>query len=319
MKIEIVKEEKELLKNHFKSSTIAIIRNRSQAVMMYSQSLEEDQIAMFLFVSKRTIQRWIQDFIERRMSSIFCGYVNNENASKLTKAQKNEIKEALRKPPTEYGLPKEFWDVPQLKEYVEATFGVVYESDEQYHFLLRFSNLSFKYPDTFSIRRDEKAIEKRMQEVRQEIEPYLADPEWEVFVADETRITLEAITRKAWLQKGKRTVIKVKQTNEYQSYFGALNQKNFTCYAFEIGWQNQEEIISALKKLMLQFPGKSLCIVWDNAKFHKGKLMRDALSSEEFKGRIHLINFPPYAPDHNPIEHVWNTVKSELASKFRTV
>ena len=115
MKIEIVKEEKELLKNHFKLSTIAIIRNRSQAVMMYSQSLEVDQIAMFLFVSKRTIQRWIQDFIERRMSSIFCGYVNNENASKLTRAQKNEIKEALRKPPTEYGLPKEFWDVPQLK------------------------------------------------------------------------------------------------------------------------------------------------------------------------------------------------------------
>ena len=56
------------------------------------------------------------------------------------------------------------------------------------------------------------------------------------------------------MKKGKRTVVKVNQTNEFQSYFGALNQKNFTCYAYEINWQNQEEILVALKKLFAQFP-----------------------------------------------------------------
>lgn len=315
MKITLVTEEQEILKNYFKTTTITLIRNKSQAITMYSLGLEENQIASSLFISIRTIQRWIQDFIEKRISSIFCGYVNNENANKLTKEQKNQIKEILQKPPTEYGLPKEFWDVPQLKKYVEARFGIVYESDESYHFLLKFSNLSFKYPDTFSIRRDESAIEKRMEELRKEVQPYLENPEWEVFTADETRIVLEAITRKAWLPKGKRTIIKVNQTNEYQSYFGALNQKNFKCHAFELSWQNQEEIINALKKLMTEFPNKKICIIWDNAKFHKGQLIREALSSEEFRGKIHLMNFPPYAPDYNPIEHVWNTVKAELSNK----
>ena len=66
---------------------------------------------------------------------MFSGMESNEHAGKLTCEQKEEIREALQKAPSEYGLPKEFWDGPQLKEYVETEFGVVYESDQSYHFL----------------------------------------------------------------------------------------------------------------------------------------------------------------------------------------
>lgn len=313
--INLTNDEKSILKNYFKTSKIPLMRNKAQAIIMRADGLRIQQISSFLFTDKRTINRWIKDFIEIRMASIFSKKIDNKNASKLTKEQKNEIKEALQKPPSEYAIPKDFWDVPSLNEYVEARFGVVYESVQSYHFLLRFSNLSFKYPDTFSYRRDEEAIKKRIAEIRQEIKKYLNDPEWEIFAADETRIVLEALTRKAWLQKGKRTVVKVKQSNEYQSYFGALNQKDFKCYLYELDWQNQEEIISALKKLIDRFSDKKICIVWDNAKFHKGKLIQEALSKGYLLEKVHLINFPPYAPDFNPIEHVWNTVKLKLSNK----
>jgi hypothetical protein len=314
-KIIISNEEEVMLKNYFKTSPIALIRNKSQAVIMRLKGLKPNEISEFLFYSARTISRWLQDFYARRMASIFSGLVDNENANKLTREQKNEIAEILKQPPSDFGLPKGFWDVPNLRSYVEARFGVVYESVQTYHYLLRFSDLSFKYPDTFSIRRDEIMIKKRIAEIRQEIQPYLSDPKWEVLAADEVRIVLEAITRKAWLPKGERTVIKVNQTNEYQSYFGALSQKNSKCYLYELNWQNQEEILVALEKLIAQFPNKKICIIWDNARFHKGKLMQEALSRGNFLEKVHLINFPPYAPDYNPIEHVWNTAKAKLANR----
>lgn len=314
-KIKVVNEEAILLKKYFKTSAIALIRYKAQAIVMRSEGLEVAQISMFLFKSERTIRRWIDDFHETRMASIFCGHLDNENAKKLTREQKKEVKEALQSPPSDFGLPKDFWDAPQLKTYVEAMFGVVFESVQSYHFLLRFSDLSFKYPDTFSIRRNEELIESRMIEIKKEIEPYLQDPSWEVFVADETRMVLEALTRKAWLKKGERTIIKVQQSAEYQSYFGALNQKSFKCHVYELNWQNQEEILGALAKLLKAFPDKKICIVWDNARFHKGNLIQEALKKGGLLERVHLINLPPYAPDHNPIEHVWNTVKSNLANK----
>ena len=30
--------------------------------------------------------------------------------------------------------------------------------------------------------------------------------------------------------------------------------------------------------------------------------------------RITPIHLPPYAPDHNPVEHVWNTAKNNIAN-----
>lgn len=149
-----------------------------------------EDIAELVFRDLRTIERWIKDFSERRMASIFSGLIENGNASKLTRKQKEEIRGILQEPPSEQGLSKAFWDIPTLKEYVLAEFGVVYESVQSYHFLLKFSQLSLKYPDRFNIRRDEEAIKKRMIEIREEIADHLADPSCEVFASDETRLQL---------------------------------------------------------------------------------------------------------------------------------
>lgn len=271
-------------------------------------------IADVLGRNVRTIERWIKDFKQKRLASIFTGHQENENAAKLTREQKEEIKRVLGQPPSAYGLPKEFWDVPQLREYVYARFGSVYESTRSYHFLLEFGNLSFKNPDKFNVRRNEKQISVRMDEIYGEIIPYMEDPEWEVFCSDETRMQLEAITRRAWLRKGEKTVLKVERSKDYQNYLGFLNQKTFQCHIIEIAWGRLTEIIRATGEFLNLYPNKKVCIIWDNATCHKGILMREALSKGGLLERVHLVTLPPYAPDHNPIEHVWNTVKDKLSN-----
>lgn len=312
--IDISDEEKVLLRNYFKTSPVGLIRLKAQSVIMRSGKTTIKDISSFLFVGYRTVERWLQDFSKRRMASIMSGRVENENASKLTRAQKEEIKRILSEKPSAYGLPKEFWDVPQLKTYIWTRFGVVYESDRSYHFLLEFGNLSFKCPDKFNIKRDERRIADRMEEIYGEIILYLEDQTWEVFCSDETRMQLEAITRRAWLKKGEKTVLKVERSKNYQNYLGFLNQRTFQCHVFEITWGKQAEIIKATAEFLKLYPHQKICIIWDNATCHKGKLMRQALSKGELLERVHLVSLPPYAPDCNPIEHVWNTIKDKLSN-----
>lgn len=315
VEINLSEEEKELLKTYFQKSPLTLIRLKAQAIIIRSNGLLISDISKAIFRNTRTVERWIKDFKDRRMASIFSGRVGNEYASKLTREQKTEIQKVLSQKPSAYGLPKEFWDVPQLKTYVNAQFDVIYESDRSYHFLLEFGNLSFKVPDKFNARRNEKQIENRMEEIYGEIIPYLEDPSWEVFCSDETRMQLEAITRKAWIKKGEKTIIKVERSKEYQNYLGFLNQRTSTCHVFEIAWGRQEEIIKATGEFLKLYPNKKICIIWDNASCHKGKLIREALSKGGLLERVHLVNLPPYAPDHNPIEHVWNTTKEKLSNK----
>lgn len=314
VKIKITTEEKALLKEYLKKTPLIVIRSKCYALLIRAKGMRVKDIADIVSRDEKTISRWLKEWDEKRMASIFTGHEKNENASKLTKVQKEEVKKALSEPPSAYGIPKEFWDVPALKEYIQTNFEVVYESVQSYHFLLSFSNLSFKYPDTFDRHRDETQITERMVEIHKEIKPFSKDNQWEVFASDEVRMELEAFTRRAWLKKGERTIVTADRERIAQSYIGFLNQKNFNCHLYELSWQNQEQILKALKQFLKKYPKKKICIIWDNAKFHKGKEIKKALGKGQLLERVHLINLPPYAPDKNPIEHVWNTTKGKMAN-----
>jgi len=320
IQIDLSEEEKQILKSYFKSTPLILIRLKSQAILMKNRSISFVDIAAVLDRDERTVRRWIRDFKQRRLASIFTGQKNNQHAAKLTRVQKEEIRTVLLQKPTSYGLPKEFWDVPQLKKYVKATFGVIYESTRSYHYLLQFSNLSFKQPDVFDVRRDEKYIHKRMQEIRREIIPKMKDPKWVILASDETRIMLEAITRRAWIRRGEKTVLKVERSNESQYYIGFLNLKTGKDHLYSLKWGNQEEIIKAIEHVTQKlYPDKRIVIVWDNVSFHKGKIVQDKLKKGESLERVHLINLPPYAPDTNPQETVWNTAKGFISNRqFKT-
>lgn len=313
-KIEISEEENSLLKDYLRQSPLQSIRSRCQAILMHEKGMELADIGDIVSRHEDTIRKWIKDWQTIRIAGIFTGHEENENASKLTKEQREQIKKTLQQGPCEQGLEKAFWDVPTLKNYIAATFGVVYESERSYHFLLKFSRLSFKYPDTFDCRRDEAKIAERMNAIRKEIKPLLEAEDWEVFASDEVRIELEALTRRAWLKRGERTIIEVNRKREAQSYIGLLNQKTFVCHTYEMPWQNQAEVLKSLQLFLTEYPGKKICIVWDNAAFHKGKIIQKALEKGGLLEHVHLVALPPYAPDKNPIEHVWNDAKRSIAN-----
>lgn len=307
--------EKDVLKHYSQESPIKQIRLQAQTILMRDRGIAVSDIAAIVFRSERTISEWLKRFAKTRLASIFSKQANNENAAKLTREQKKEIKWLLSQPPDEYGVPTIFWNVPKLKKYVKAVFDVVYESDASYHLLLKFSGLSFKYPDKLSPRRDEQTIKKRMKEIKKEIRPLLKNENWVVFTSDETRLQLEAEIRRAWLVKGKRTIVKTERSKEHQNYLGFLDQKTGVCQIFSIERGNQTETIRVLKLLMAKYPNQKVCVIWDNARWHKGKALRAELAKKKQLKNLHLINMPPYAPDHNPIEHIWGYAKAKLANK----
>lgn len=319
VRINLSPEEVLVLQDYSTTSPIALIRQKAQAILLRAKGVKISTIAFSQGCGYRTVERWIKDFFQIRLGGIFSGLAGNENASKLTRVQKIRIKKTLKTPPSEHGLPKEFWDVPTLKSYIKAAFGVVYESVQSYHFLLKFSDLSFKYPAKFNVRRDEEQINLKMKEIRFEIRPYLKDPSWEIFTSDEVRIMLEAITRRAWLKKGEKTVVKVQRSKEYQNYIGFLNQKTFNCELYRIAWGRQTAIIKTMIKFLKFHPDKRICIIWDNATCHKGKLIGAELKAGGILERVRLITFPPYAPDYNPTEHVWKRGKDQISNtQFET-
>lgn len=71
-----------------------------------------------------------------------------------------------------------------------------------------------------------------------------------------------------------------------------------------------EEVAMFFRQLLRQVPGH-LILLLDNGKIHRGDPVRDLLARTS---RLHLVPFPPYAPELNPDEGVWNHLKNRLAN-----
>lgn len=307
-------EEAALLTQHYTHARSRLIRERAHCALLSHQGRGTRDIAQILMRKQETVREWITTFRAERMASIFPRYAGNTNAQKLTPTQRAEVAATLAKPPAEAGLPAAFWSVPSLKEYVTASYDVVYESDRSYHHLFTISGYSFKQPSPFDKHRNDAFVAARMAEIRRDVQPLLDADDWVVLCADEVRVSWETTIRRAWLPRGKPTILKVDRTKIGQSYFGALNQKTGAHHCIPLSWQTSETIADALAVLVGQYPDKRICIIWDNASWHRGKKLRERLGPGNPLERIRLINLPPYAPDENPEEHVWRIGKDAIAN-----
>ena len=80
------------------------------------------------------------------------------------------------------------------------------------------------------------------------------------------------------------------------------------------GNQNAEQIILAMARLVRETENEKIAVVLDNAGFHHAKAVTDLYEPGQALERIKPIYLPPYAPDHNPTEHVWNAAKDHIAN-----
>jgi len=70
-------EEIELLHSHQKTSPVVMTRYKCQVILMHASEIPIDKLCVIMNKDLRTIQRWLKDFAERRISSIFSIKLNN--------------------------------------------------------------------------------------------------------------------------------------------------------------------------------------------------------------------------------------------------
>lgn len=72
------------------------------------------------------------------------------------------------------------------------------------------------------------------------------------------------------------------------------------------------EVCELIKKVSIEYAGKPICLVLDNARYQKCLLVQ-ALAAEL---NVTLIYIPPYSPNLNLIERLWKHVKGRLRTKY---
>jgi hypothetical protein len=135
-----------------------------------------------------------------------------------------------------------------------------------------------------------------------------------VFV-DESGFLLIPTVRKTWSPIGQTPILRHCYRHDRVSAISgiAVSPRRFHCTLYCQFFEDNihgEEAALFLRHLLNQIPGH-LIVLWDNGKIHRGDPIQELLLRTY---RLHLVAFPPYAPELNPDEGVWNLLKNQLAN-----
>jgi transposase len=135
-----------------------------------------------------------------------------------------------------------------------------------------------------------------------------------VFI-DESGFLLIPSVRKTWSPVGQTPILKHHYQHDRISAISgiAVSPKRFHCSLYCQLYEDNiqsDEVAIFLRHLLRQIPGH-LIVLLDNGNIHRGDTIEELLSRTS---RLHLEPFPPYAPDLNPDEGVWNHLKKTLAN-----
>jgi transposase len=80
-----------------------------------------------------------------------------------------------------------------------------------------------------------------------------------------------------------------------------------------VSYCGDRKTLEFLHALRCQLRGKKLLIVWDGLGTQKSRLVHQWLEAQY--GQVQIEFLPPYAPELNPVEQIWNYLKNrEIAN-----
>lgn len=135
-----------------------------------------------------------------------------------------------------------------------------------------------------------------------------------LYALDETYIRNESNNRMSWSPIGQAPIIERNGSHKGLNIVGATEiVKQFDsivdCYSYDVSIRSSK-IVTFLENLISKNKGKKVLVILDNAKNHKSKTIKKF--SDEHTNDLELIYLPPYSPELNPQENVWNKIKNCL-------
>lgn len=307
-----VSELKSIIKNG--NSTGHEVR-RANALLLWQNGIPRETIeavtdynAKYIYkIRKRYIAKGINGILEKK----------KKPRSLLTRGQREQIVKTLQNDtPRTFGFQSDHWTTGILGWLIKEQYNVHYKSKSPIYIMFKEAKLTFHKPGFCYLPRNQEQIDAWKKETVPFLKEVLNNPNCEVFVSDEMILTSQTTFQKIWLPIGNYPKIEISVTRKKRGIAGFLNVRSGRQHAYKYEAINSKNMIKSLERIGKDHPGKKIIIFWDNASWHNSKEMKEYLRKTSYN--FVLKNFPPYAPDENPQEHVWKVGRKHV-SHNRTI
>ncbi len=253
--------------------------------------------------ARSTIQVWLDDFTAGGLARLL------ERAAPPGKA--SPVAQAKVQAQLQSGLKAGRWRTAgQVAAWLKAAHGIERAAKSLYYWLGKVGG-ALRVPRPCHVKQDPEATAA----FRAGLEQNLAklnlpkDRAVKIWMADESRFGLHTQSRRCWALRGQRVVLAREQRYEWEYVYGAVAVVQGQAQFQFLPSVSLELSRGFLQQIAQSDPKAEHVVIWDQAGFHPRP------GDATLPARIHLLPLPPYSPELNPVEGLWDQTQDVTCNR----
>ena len=280
---------------------------RLLAIALVLEGLSRTEAAELSGMDRQTLRDWVHRYNAAGITGLR-SRCSSGRLPALDEAQMDELEALVIRGPDPETDKVVRWRCLDLRDQVAQRFTVTVHERTIGKWLrkLKFTRLQ---PRPFHPRKNAEAQENFKQSFAGLLKYYLlssvADRPIEIWVQDEARVGQKGTHAYVWAPIGSRPPMVRDNRHDSAYLYGAICPSRAVGAAIIMPAANAEGMNEHLKEISTQVtPGAHAALICDGAGWHQtgGKL--------QVPDNITLVPLPPYAPELNPMENVWEYLRA---------
>jgi transposase len=304
LKLTVSSAEKAELEQRFKAADDVRQRQRLQAILLATTGQHGYRdIAQIVGCSPSTFGLWLNKFLAGGISELLRRETPPGSSSPIGQAQVQTELVA--------GLKSGRWRTAgQVAAWLQEAHGIKRAAKSIYRWLGK-ANGALRVPRPAHVLQNPQASAAFRAELEQTLEKLALpkDKPVKIWVADESRFGLHTQSRRCWALRGQRVVIPQQQRYEWEYVYGALEVLQGEAQFRFMPSVNLDFSRDFLRQIAASDPAAEHVVIQDQAGFHPRP------GDAGLPDRIHLLPLPPYSPELNPIEGLWDQVQDVTCNR----
>jgi transposase len=262
-----------------------------------------------LHLHNTTVYRVIDRFQRYGEAGLADGRADN-GADKLGENFLSQLDRVVRAMPRDYGWRRSTWTRELLVATLVRLTGIRVHVTTMSRALARIQARRGKPKPTVGCPWPKAAKTRRLNRLQQLLAT-LPRREW-AFYEDEVDVHLNPKIGLDWMGLGQQKEVVTPGQNEKRYLAGALDVRTRVVIWVEGLRKTSYLFLDLLDRLVRLYPqARCLHLILDNYRIHSSEIAQAALGGY-LAGKVKLHFLPPYCPDHNKIERVWQDLHANV-------
>jgi transposase len=284
----------------------AMEKIRTHAVQRVQDGESPEVVIKILGFSRACIYNWLARYRSGGWHALRSGKQSGR-PRKLMGSQIAWIYNIVRdKDPLQLKFPFALWTREMVAKVIKNKFNIKLSLSSVGR-LLRQLGFTRQKPLHRAYQQNSEVVTEWKQTVFPEIKKKAKKCGATIYFADESGVRSDYHSGKTWGLKGKTPVVESTGARLKVNMLTAIDTRGQMRFIVSKEAIRSDRVCDFLRRLMHNAENP-VFVIWDGHPIHKSSNVKECI--ESFNGQLEVFLLPPYSPQLNPAEQVWNNVKS---------